>query len=78
VFAGREGVVMAKRKRVNRLFWGGFVDGKIDVSCMEDNYGVRIGFSPGIFTRRRSAQKRYEDVRPVRIVPVKPKRRSRR
>jgi len=62
----------------NRL-WGGFCDGKLDLRDMDTGFG---GFGsgdgrrtiPAIFTSRKAARQEYEDVRPIKIMELRPKR----
>lgn len=47
--------------------WGGFVDGKLQCDPDKDGYSVR-GLIPCIYTSKRAAKARFEDVRKVRII----------
>lgn len=56
-----------------KRFWGGFVNGKLDVTEVDTGWG---GYGTGstakiaaLFHTRKEARARYEDVRPV-IVPI--------
>lgn len=53
------------------LAWGGFIEGTIHDSPCVDGYEVP-GRQAEIFTSRKAARARYEDVRRVRITLVKP------
>jgi hypothetical protein len=61
---------MAK-KRADGLFYGGFVNGRID-----DNVWCGKPKMPAIFTNKRHARESYQDVRPVELVPVRKTRRK--
>lgn len=58
------------------LAWGGFVDGRLCEDRVSDGYGGCL--MPSVFKDRPAALVRFSDVRRVRIVPVKPKRRAKR
>lgn len=55
-----------------RQFWGGFVDGKLDVCTVDTGFG---GFGkdafrkvPALFPSRALAKEQYEDVRRVNLM----------
>lgn len=53
-----------------KKFWGGFIDGKLDVLEVDTGWGgFGSGYGmcrmPAIFTSRKEARKKYEDVRPI-------------
>ena len=59
---------MAKKTNIPRL-WGGFVDGKLDISFMDTGWG---GFGTdgkryvaAIFKTKKDAREQYQDVRPL-------------
>jgi len=60
-----------KAKRLPQL-WGGFVDGKLDITTMDTGFG---GFGSGdgirkiaaIFWSKKAAREEYQDVRPINL-----------
>ena len=59
---------MKNDHKLPKKFWAGFTDGRIDLGYYETDeeppYGV-------LYTSRRDAQKRYQDVRRVELREVK-------
>lgn len=62
---------MTSRKPIGQImkrFWGGFVDGKIDIIEVDTGFG---GFGhgtrkvPAIFARKIDAAEEYQEVRPI-------------
>ncbi len=51
-------------------FWGGFVEGKLDVRKTDSGFGGwgnSFTEQPAIFKSKEDAKREYEDVRPVLI-----------
>jgi len=60
-------------------FWAGFSDGKVSSELIDDGWGgfgkdTRIAIP--LFTSRKVARSRYQDVRKVKIVEVKCRRKQ--
>ncbi len=58
---------MSKKK-----FWGGYNNGFLDREYLYPFEGSEECFEmPAIFIRKKDAQKRYQDVRPIKFVEFK-------
>lgn len=54
-----------------KKFWGGFVDGRLDLTSMDTGFGGfgSDGFRlmPAIFVSKTAAREQYQDVREVEV-----------
>jgi hypothetical protein len=73
---------MTARKPKQWKAWGGFLDGELDYTQVDDGYpsgwGKNFRRSPAIFKSRDEARLRFADVRPVTITLAKPKKKARK
>lgn len=55
-----------------KTLWGGFCDDKLDMRDIDDHFGGQnTHAAPSIFTSRKEARRQYEDVRKIKITPVR-------
>lgn len=76
IYALANGPAHAGGKAWSTVMWGGFTEGKLDSPLVDDFWGGHNERQvPALFPTRKAATLRYEDVRRVKIIEYRRKRR---